>query len=84
MSESRAPRVCAGGSPLEVDGSSIEVYKVRCIRGCQPRYMCRNELGGGGYKFIMMPSLHPINLSKDRIMKSEVYAEMMKLLKKAT
>lgn len=31
---------------LEVDGSSVEMCKVRCIRECQPGHVWRDELGG--------------------------------------
>lgn len=54
----RAKGVCGGkgkscrvlgaverAAPLEIDESSVEMRKVRCIRGCQPRHMCRDELG---------------------------------------
>lgn len=54
----RAEGVCGGegkscrvlgaverAAPLEVDGSSVEMFKVRCTRGRQSRHMCRDELG---------------------------------------
>lgn len=42
----RVPGAVEKAAPLEVHGSSVEVCKVRCIRGCQPRHMCRDELSG--------------------------------------
>lgn len=47
----RLPGVVEWAAPLEVDGSSVEVFKLGCIWGCQPRHMCRDELGGSGCNF---------------------------------
>ena len=35
-----------GAAPVEIGVSGAEVFKMRCIRGCQPRHICRDKLGG--------------------------------------
>lgn len=47
--ESESRRVLGaieGAAPLEIGGSGFEMFKMRYIRGCQPRDMCGDELCG--------------------------------------